>query len=210
MTTGIVQNITGSKSSIGYGDVGTYIIPIKQLLNKILASNGYTMLSINNEYDLNMEKAVMEFQTRFSLSKTGMIDDDTYTAIINIANETMSNIIEDENESSDSNAETVTVNPHYDSFFSINNTKDSRINRKDIVITIGNGITKTIKDVFMRSSGIEVDTSGNPIVETYEFVAKDVIESDESKDLTKYTIEDIEPPASDIKYIYNFGKTKNA
>ena len=46
----------------------------------------------------------------------------------------------------------------------------------------------------MRSVTIEVDTSGNPISEIYEFIARDVIESDELYDSIKYTVDESSLP----------------
>lgn len=97
--------------------------------------------------------------------------------------------------------------PHYGSFFHEDNAKTMRKNRNDIVIEFGGGtIRKTVKEVYMRSLGVAVDQSGNPISETYEFIARDVVESDEAKDANKYEDESSNAP-SDIKYKFNFGKT---
>ena len=38
----------------------------------------------------------------------------------------------------------------------------------------------------MRGVSTEYDTSGNPISETYEFIAQDLTESDEFRDKEKY------------------------
>ena len=98
-------------------------------------------------------------------------------------------------------------NPHYDSFFDNTRDKMHRRNHKDIRIVFGNStITKRIVDVFMRSVSVEVDTSGNPISEIYEFVARDIVESDESTDANNY--DGLIAPgksSSDIKYIFNLG-----
>ena len=54
----------------------------------------------------------------------------------------------------------------------------------------------------MRSVSVEVDTSGNPISEVYEFIAQDIIETDEFRDRNKYLY-----PESiidmDVKYSYD-------
>ena len=55
----------------------------------------------------------------------------------------------------------------------------------------------------MRSMSVQVDTSGNPISEVYNFIARDIKESDASEDLGKYTGEErIMSSSSDIKYSY--------
>ena len=55
----------------------------------------------------------------------------------------------------------------------------------------------------MRSVSVEVDTSGNPISETYEFIARDIKESDEISDVNKYNGNDSHT-SSDVNYIFNF------
>ena len=115
----------------------------------------------------------------------------------------LSDIIEG-NGTEEDNEETIeNDSPHYNSFFKEDNLKLHRQNRKDIKIVFGsNSITKTIKDVFMRSVSVEVDTSGNPISEIYEFIARDVQESDEITDINKYR--DDEPATSaDVPYDFS-------
>jgi hypothetical protein len=115
----------------------------------------------------------------------------------------MSDIIEGEDEAGDGIVAELSESPHYNSFFDNDNFKMHRRNHKDIKIVFGNkSITKTIKDVFMRSVSVEVDTSGNPVSEIYEFIARDVIESDEIADVNKYTDMD-SYASSDIKH-YDF------
>jgi hypothetical protein len=56
----------------------------------------------------------------------------------------------------------------------------------------------------MRSVSVQVDTSGNPISETYNFIARDIKESDASEDYNKYVGEESElSSSSDIKYSYD-------
>lgn len=55
----------------------------------------------------------------------------------------------------------------------------------------------------MRSVSVQVDTSGNPISEVYNFIARDIKESDANEDINKYIGEDDYLSASsDIKYSY--------
>ena len=54
----------------------------------------------------------------------------------------------------------------------------------------------------MRSVSVEVDTSGNPISEVYEFIARDIKESDEINDVTRYNGNE-DGSSSDIKYNFS-------
>jgi hypothetical protein len=86
--------------------------------------------------------------------------------------------------------------------------KTHRRNYKDIKIVFGNNtVVKTIKNVFMRSVSVEVDTSGNPISETYEFIAQDIVESDEIMDSSKYLTKEDET-STDITYQFPYFKKK--
>ena len=182
-----VKDFTDDVTEIKYGDSGPYMLAIRDLINKagIDIYNKYSYDDINL-YDEGVEQCVMEFQKNNGLEETGIINDDTLNALINVSNN-LSDIIYSEN------AEDITVdtsaneNPHFDSFFSSSNTKNARKNNQDIVITLGNNtITKTIHNVYMRGVSTEYDTSGNPISETYEFIGQDLTESDEFKDNKKY------------------------
>ena len=182
-----VKDFTDDVTEIKYGDSGPYMLAIRDLINKagIDIYNKYSYDDINL-YDEGVEQCVMEFQKNNGLEETGIINDDTLNALINVSNN-LSDIIYSEN------AEDITVdtsaneNPHFDSFFSSSNTKDTRKNNQDIVITLGNNtITKTIHNVYIRGVSTEYDTSGNPISETYEFIGQDLTESDEFKDNQKY------------------------
>ena len=156
-----------------------------------------------NVYNENVSNKVAEFQEKVGLSKTGILNNATLSSMLYYAKQMDDNV----QESTDIGDGTNTVSsnsPHYNSFFDTDKLKIHRLNHKDIKIVLGNNsIVKTIKDVFMRSVSVEVDTSGNPISEVYEFVARDIQESDEVSDTAKYISE--EPSASsDVKYIYNF------
>lgn len=182
-----VKDFTDDVTEIKYGDNGSYMLAIRDLINKagIDIYNKYSYEDINT-YDEGVETCVMEFQKKQGLEETGIIDDDTLNALINVSNN-LSDIIYSEGIEDTTLDTTITDNPHFDSFFSSNNVKEARKNNQDIVITLGNNtITKTIHNVYMRGVSTEYDTSGNPISETYEFIAQDLTESDEYKDKQKY------------------------
>lgn len=177
---------------------GTFMYEVCNLLNKC----GVSVKTINT-YDDTIANAVTQFQQLVGINATGILTTSTLQAMILYANK-MSDIVEDDGDDTNDIINTLSESPHYDSFFDDDNLKMHRRNHKDIKIVFGNkSITKTIKDVFMRSVTVEVDTSGNPISEIYEFVARDVIESDEITDINKYTTEESKV-SSDIKYNFNF------
>lgn len=180
---------------------GSFMKQVCDLLNK-------SGISINetNTYDASVEKAVNEFQNKNGITPTGILNTDTWKVMVASA-EKMPNAITIQEESPDENDEghNESDSPHYNSFFDDDKSKTHRRNRKDIVIQFGNKtITKTIKDVYMRNVTVEVDTSGNPIFEIYEFIGRDIKESDESSDDKNYTSENEPTASSDIKYNFNF------
>lgn len=140
-----------------------------------------------NTYDETVAQAVSDFQTKVLMRPTGILNNATLQAMI-YYKERLSDVIEDIGNKEIIVPEPVeSGSPHYDPFFSTERMKQHRQNKKDIKIVFGNSsIVKTIKDVHMRSVSVEVDTSGNPISEIYEFVARDIIESDEISDADKY------------------------
>jgi hypothetical protein len=181
-------------NSAGTLITGSYIYQVCDLLDKCTIS-----IPSTNVYDDTVSAAVSIFQNMVGMTPTGILTTSTLQAMILYADK-MSDIVADENEDSDNTVDELTESPHYNSFFNNEKYKMHRRNHKDIKIVFGNkSITKTIKDVFMMSVSVEVDTSGNPISEIYEFIARDVVESDEISDINKYTeIEHATP--SDIKY----------
>lgn len=154
---------------------------------------------------------IKAYQKANSLPQTGILTDSLLHNIYNKAVSNSSDIIEDnfnntkdsQNQLTDSEGN-ITVLPHYDPFFLNNSSKDARKNHKDIIISFGDGShSKIIKDVFMRSVSVEVDTQGNPISEIYQFIARDLKETDANEDKNKYTVESLHQSASsDIRYDY--------
>lgn len=164
------------------------------------------------QYTLELSKSVATFQKKYDVGdKTGTLDDDTYNKLISEADKAAKDTVtggdenEDNSDSTDSGGDDY-PGAHYGSFFSEQNSKQFRQNKRDIRILLGDGtIAKVIKDVYMRSLSVEVDASGNPISETYEFIARDVCESDNEEDLSKYTSlgEDYAPADAAIKYDFS-------
>lgn len=184
---------------------GSFVLEVCSLLERC----GFNIRN-TDEYNDEVAGAVGQFQQISGMAVTGILTTSTYQAMMLYADKTMNNEISDDSTGVASDNLDESDSPHYESFFAQDRYKMFRRNRKDIKIIFGSGsITKTIKDVFMRSVSVEVDTSGNPISEMYEFIARDVKESDEISDATKYTgvNEDI-TASSDVPYIYPFATNK--
>lgn len=165
---------------------GTFISEICNMLAKC----GYE-IKPTTSYDQTVSDSIKQFQKSVNLKETGILDNTTFQAMI-IKISKMSDTIESDEESENTDDSKIeSISPHYNTYFNNNNYKIHRKNYKDIKISFGNNsIVKTIKNVFMRSVNVEVDTSGNPICEVYEFIAQDVIESDEIVDIDKYNTEE--------------------
>ena len=188
-------------NSAGTLITGNFMFQVCDLLNKC----GIDITPVST-YDYNVCCAVMQFQKTVGMTEDGILTTNVLQAMI-VYSKNISDIVVGDDDTEE-NAEDDTENsPHYNSFFGDDNLKTHRKNHKDIKIVFGNkSITKTIKDVFMRSVSVEVDTSGNPISEVYEFIARDIKESDEIMDVTKYN-GDEPSTSSDIKYDFSFVKT---
>lgn len=184
-------------NSAGTLITGSYIYQVCDLLDKC----GISIRS-TNVYDDTVADAVAQFQQAMGINVTSILTTSTWQAMIVYA-EKMSDIVTGEDEENEGTVADLSESPHYNSFFNDDKYKMHRKNHKDIKIVFGNkSITKTIKDVFMRSVTVEVDTSGNPISEIYEFIARDVTESDEISDTGKYMDED-SYASSDIQYDFS-------
>ncbi len=190
-----------------------WLEPLVQALNKCNIKCENTGV-----YDKEMKQAIIDFQKQYMPDKfyyttakgaptlPGEINDATVQRIFAEANLASPDDIpvetQDKNNVADEDVKS--NSPHYTSFFDTDNTKQFRQNHKNIRIEIGStGLVKTIYDVVMRGVGVEVDTSGNPISETYEFIARDITETDEANDADNYINNNGTSP-SDVKYRFNF------
>lgn len=154
-------------------------------------------------FDDVMSNAIKSVQVILKMTPTGILTSALWSAMVNFAETEMSDTIDMEEEEEGYEDEEASTHPHYTPFFNADNYKMHRRNNMDIKIAFGNNsIVKTIKNVYMRSVNVEVDTSGNPISEIYEFIAQDIVESDEVNDAEKYLYP--EATSQDIQYQYNF------
>jgi hypothetical protein len=182
---------------------GEFVVSIRHMLNKCDINNvGY-----GDIFDLELEQAIQMFQAQVGMTATGVLDNSTWQNMILYSNK-YSDTVTDDTTQTIEESDDVNTSPHYNSFFSSSNMKTHRRNYKDIKIVFGNNtVVKTIKNVFMRSVSVEVDTSGNPISETYEFIAQDIVESDEIMDSSKYLTKEDET-STDITYQFPYFKKK--
>ena len=200
-----IQELTGNKySELSYKQSsvavkGNFISEVKRMLNKC----DINIKTSGKVFDLELEQAIQKFQSTMGMTPTGILDNKTWQTMILYSNKYSDAVVDDDLEEAIASGE-VSDSPHFNSFFGTSNMKTHRRNHKDIKIVLGNNtVIKTIKDVFMRSVSVEVDTSGNPVSETYEFIARDIVESDEIMDSNKYLTDDDKAP-SDIKYTYPY------
>lgn len=206
-----IRDLThGQFSSLSYDSTGNnYSGPlVQEVVNLIDRAGGDITNTRVSAVGSAFRNIILNYQKKFKLLITGILDDNLLHDIYKRANSGANNEINDSsNDNNDNNnsASSDLYDAHYDPFFLNNSSKVYRKNHKDIVISFGDGAnTKTIKDVFMRSVSVQVDTSGNPISETYNFIARDIKESDASEDYNKYVGEESElSTSSDIKYSYD-------
>ena len=205
LTGGAFSSLFYNSASINY--TGSLIPEIMKLIKK----TGCDVTNTNvNTVGSIFRQIVLNYQKKFGLPETGVIDDellhDIYKRAKGISDDEIAST--DGYEYNSNGLDTATsddiYDPHYEPFFLNNSSKVFRKNHKDIIIDIGSGANrKIIKDVFMRSVSVQVDTSGNPISEVYNFIARDIKESDANEDINKYIGEDDYLSASsDIKYSY--------
>lgn len=207
-----IRDLThGQFSSLGYDSTGNnYSGPlVQEVVNLIDRAGGDVTNTMVSAVGSTFRNIILNYQKKFGLPHTGVLDDNLLHDIYKRANSGASNEINGSSNGSDDDdndfASSDVYDAHYDPFFLNNSSKVYRKNHKDIIISFGDGAnTKTIKDVFMRSVSVQVDTSGNPISETYNFIARDIKESDASEDYNKYVGEESElSSSSDIKYSYD-------
>lgn len=131
-------------------------------------------------YNLQYEAAVKAFQEKKGLPATGILDKTTFNIL---SNNTSDKIISENDAKDDS---TSPLDKQYDGsskhtpFFNSNNSQKLRNSNLEIRVDFGanHPLNTTIKHVFLRSLGTDVDASGNPIYKVYEFIGQDVIEND--------------------------------
>jgi len=215
-----IKDLTDGKyNELKFNSAGTnYQGPLVQdIVDMIDRAGGDVTNTRVNAIGSTFKNIVLNYQKKFGLKETGIVDDNLLHDIYNRAKANSNPTITSSQKSVGINSNINNVqqagtynsediyDAHYDPFFLNTSDKIGRRNHKDIVISFGDGAnTKLIKDVFMRSMSVQVDTSGNPIAEVYSFIARDIKESDATEDATKYVgEEDVLSASSDIKYNYS-------
>ena len=163
-----------------YNSSNPYIDDNVRKIQMQLAIRSYLSNSdVDSWFGPNTEKAVKEFQKNNALQVTGEVDKATWEKLFSI---------DIESDDSENSTETDTQydtditygSNNYDSFFNENNNELFRKNNNDITITYGNGYKyKILKNVIFRSKTQQVNANGEPIADVYEFIARDLIESEE-------------------------------
>ena len=208
-----IRDLTaGRYSTLKYNSSkDNYSGPLVKAIVDMIAKTGCDVTNTQvSAVGSTFKNIILNYQRKFKLKETGVVDDNLLHDIYNRSIKTMNDNIEPnnniDNQQNDTDNDDLDVyDAHYDPFFLNKSKKVYRKNHKDIVISFGNGANvKRIKDVFMRSVSVQVDTSGNPISEIYSFIARDIKESDAPEDTNKYVGEEKELSASsDIKYSFD-------
>lgn len=126
-------------------------------------------------YDANYYSAVKKFQKAHGFQVNGVLTDEVIGSIKEVYEAFLQG-----NEAVENGAVTTTVAAERtDTFFGAHRKELLRQNNNDIRIIIGEQKqhVKLLKDVHLRSKSVNFDASGQAISETYEFIAKDLIET---------------------------------
>lgn len=151
-------------------------------VGRYLATLGFLKSAhIGKAYDYNYSVAVKAYQKSKGLNADGQL---TENLIKQLEADCSAKLAHTTPPNSQTNRSTDVNLFIEDSFFSEQRESVLRNGGYSIVMVIGDDhqYTKTITGVRMRSKTIQVDGSGNPIMETYEFIAKDLKENTEPTD----------------------------
>lgn len=167
-----------------------YFEDVKEI-ERALASKGFLKQEYIDGYcDLFTENAVKSWQRSIGATATGWVSESNWNALFGDYDENKDTIDYDDTEDSkyykDDNiypggtpnkySEQATERP----FFNEQNGKQLRKANIDIQIKFGanNSMNRTLKNVYMRSIGQQIGANGEPIYDLYEFVARDLIDSE--------------------------------
>lgn len=149
---------------------------VKLIQSKLVILNLLRRTDVDGYFGVDTEKAVKSFQKRIGLNSNGIVDKTTWDKLFensiaeDVATESNNNTSESSGVGSNNNS----------SFFNSSRKQSLRKNGNDIIIKFGNEHRiKTLKQVVYRSKSVIINAGGEPIAETYDFIAKDLIESEE-------------------------------
>ena len=149
------------------------------LIQVALASRGLlNRTDITGKYDTATESAVKSLQEQNELSADGVVNENTWNLLFNYLED---NDNEEISEADDYLLNTLAQNNN-DSFFDKDKKQTLRKNNSTIKITYGNNtMTKTIDNVIFRSKSHTIYSDGTPIADVYEFIGRDLQESQEEE-----------------------------
>lgn len=155
-----------------------------KLIQMQLCARGFlTNSDVDGWFGIKTENAVKEFQSKNNLTVSGIINEATWNALFNgSGSEPTDNTTNNNSSNSErTNNKIIYGSNNSQSFFNENNTELFRTNNNDITITYGNAYKyKVLKNVIFRSKTQQVNANGEPIADVYEFIARDLIESEEN------------------------------
>ena len=136
------------------------------------------------------EDAVKSWQRSINETPTGWVSESNWNTLFGNRDDNSGTINYDDTANSeyhkDGNIFTTgtpsTINKHVTEmpFFNDQSAKQLRKSNIDIQISFGanNSMNRTLKNVFMRSVGQQIGANGEPIYDLYEFVARDLVDSE--------------------------------
>lgn len=153
------------------------------IIGRQLASLGFLKSSqIGTFYDYNYWTAVKSYQKSKGLSADGRLTESLIQQLEDDYAEVIAQTVSSSRSRSGSDEKKELFIE--DSFFGETKETTLRSGGYSIVLIVGddNQYKRTLTDVRMRSKTIQVDASGNPVTESYEFIAKDLKENTEPTD----------------------------
>lgn len=150
---------------------------IKLIQSKLVSLGYLRRTDVDGYFGVDTEKAVKSFQRGIGLNSNGIVDKSTWDKLFE-------NSLAEDAATEPTNTETEVASDigsnNNSSFFNSSRKQSLRKNGTDIIIKFGSEHrTKTLKQVVYRTKSVVINAGGEPIAETYDFIAKDLIESEE-------------------------------
>ena len=149
-----------------------------RLIQVMLASEGLLkQTDVDGYFGVETERAVKAYQRKQGILVSGIVDKTTWDRLFKdtaTIDDSSTPLVGDTGDSY------IVGSNNKESFFNPSRKQSLRKNGSNIVITLGdNHRVKMIENVVFRSKAVVINASGEPIAETYDFIAKDLIESEE-------------------------------
>lgn len=150
---------------------------IKKINAKIYSLGFLERKYVIDYYSIATENAVIRYQKYKKLVPTGRVNKETFKALFKSNAEFED---EDINKNVDDNTTKQYGDNNNDTFFSNNSDTIMRSNNNDITITYGEGNkSKTLKNVIFKSKTQAIDPNDGSLVDEYEFIARDLKETED-------------------------------